>query len=439
MSRTLKILLMTALIAPAFVLGACSDDDDKPPLPGERISVIELQRDLQPDAPTADANAVLPPLPNAWQNDYWPQAGGYPNHVMQHPALGTSLKKVWSTSIGDGSRRALPLTAQPVVFDGRVYTIDTENFVQATDVKTGKSIWRTNTKPKGEDEDVIGGGVAFAGGKLYVISGFNDLLVLDPATGKIDKVVPLPSAARAAPTVIDDRVFVTTLDNRLLAFQATDGAKLWEYQGLSGDTGLVKQPSAGANRDIVVPVFSSGEVYALRVENGSVAWTENLSAVTQVGGIQSISAISGMPVLDTGLVIAASYGGGLAAIDERTGQKIWQREIGSAETPWVAGDWLYVLSTNGEVVGLHKLTGMIAWVNPLPSKVDEEPVQYAGPVLAGGRLYIVNTLGHLLVLEPTTGKVLQTVELGDPVKLAPVVAGNTLYILTEKGQLLAYR
>lgn len=433
-------LVKVALIGVGLIaLAGCGSDDEKPPLPGERISVIELARDLQPDTASAESAQKRPPLPNPWANEYWPQSGGYPNHVMQHPQLGAKISKVWSANIGEGSRRGLPLVAQPVVFDGRIYTIDGSNTVQATDIKTGKKLWRAIAKPKDEDEDVIGGGLALAGGRLFVTSGYNELMILDPEKGTKLKRIPLPSAARAAPTIMDERIFVTTLDNRLLAYQVSDGAKLWEYQGLAGETGLIKSPSAGANRDIVVPVFTSGEIYALRVENGSMAWTENLAAVTQVGGIQSITAISGMPVLDTGLVIAASYGGSIAAIDERTGQRIWQRDIGSAETPWIAGDWIFVLSTNQELIGLHKLTGMISWVIPLEKTVDDERVEYAGPVLAGNRLYVADSAGQLLVFDPLTGKKLATAAIGQPVKLAPIVAGNSLYILTEKGQLLAYR
>lgn len=412
-------------------------DEEKPPLPGERISVIALQRDLQPD--TAAEGAQTPSVPDVWQNAYWPQAGGFPNHVMQNPALGKNIQKVWDTDIGAGSRRGLPLTAQPIVADGRVYTLDTDSVVQATDIRTGEVVWRISVKPKREDEVVIGGGLSMSAGRLFVAAGYAEIAVIDVAKGAVMGRIPLPSAARAAPTILDERLYVTTLDNRLLAYQAMDGAKLWEFQGLPGETGLVRAASAGATRDIVVPVFSSGEIHALRVENGSVAWSESLSPVTQYGGIQSISAISGLPVLDSGLVIAASYGAKIAAIDERTGQRIWQRDIGSAQTPWVAGDWLYVLSTNNEVVALHKLTGQIKWVTPLKDKHDDGWIRYAGPVLAGGTLYVTSSLGDLLRLDPLTGQDLGTLAVGDPVKIAPIIANETLLLVTEDGTLAAYR
>ncbi len=412
-------------------------DDEKVPLPGERISVIALQRDLQPD--TATDGAQVPAVPDMWQNAYWPQAGGFPTHVMQNPALANTVQKAWDTDIGTGSRRGLPLTAQPIVADGRVFTLDTNSVVQATDLQSGKMIWRISVKPKREDEVVIGGGLSMSAGRLFVAGGYAEIAVVDVAKGVVMGRIPLPSAARAAPTILDERLYVTTLDNRLLAFQAMDGTKLWEFQGLPGETGLVRSASAGATRDIVVPVFSSGEIYALRVENGSVAWSESLSPVTQYGGIQSISAISGLPVLDTGLVIAASYGAKIVAIDERSGQRVWQRDIGSANTPWVAGDWVYVLSTNNEVVALHKLTGQIRWVTPLKDKHEDKWIQYSGPVLAGGTMYIASSEGHMLRIDPVTGQDLGVLDIGTSTKIAPIVANETLLLVTEDGTLVAYR
>ncbi|MES2728669.1 MAG: PQQ-binding-like beta-propeller repeat protein [Pseudomonadota bacterium] len=437
MNRFPRFCMLTFTALALAGCGSLFKDDDKPPLPGERISVIALQRDLQPD--TAAEGTQTPALPDPWQNAYWPQAGGFPTHVMQNPALGRQVQQVWSTDIGKGSSRGLPLTAQPIVADGRVYTLDTNSVVQATDLKTGDTLWRISVKPKREDEVVIGGGLSMSAGRLFVAAGYAEIAVVDVTKGVVMGRIPLPSAARAAPTVLDERIYVTTLDNRLLAFQALDGIKLWEFQGLPGETGLVRAASAGATRDIVVPVFSSGEIYALRVENGSVAWGENLGPVTEYGGIQSISAISGLPVLDTGLVIAASYGAKIAAIDERTGQRLWQRDIGSAHTPWVAGEWVYVLSTNNEIVALHKLTGQIRWVTPLKDKNKDKWIQYAGPVLAGNLLYVASSEGHLLRIDPLTGQDQGTLSIGSATKIAPIVANETLLLVTEDGSLIAYR
>lgn len=424
-------------------LAGCStfSSDDKKPLEGERISILELQKNLEPDSPALEGQGFIAPA--AWRNEFWPQAGGYPNHVMQHLLLGQELKQVWSADIGQGSTKELPLTAQPIIVDGKLFALDTDSMLTAFDTEKGKSLWKTNVANPKEDDPVIGGGVAYSKGKLYVTNGYDELLAVNPVDGSILWRAALPAPSRAAPTIMDERIFVTTLDNRLVALSTMDGQILWEHAGISESAGLVGAASPAASRDVVIPAFSSGEVYALRVENGSVAWTENLSSFSHAGGIAGISDIRGLPVIDKGLVIAISFGGRMMAIDERTGTRIWQREIGGSETPWVAGNHLFVISSEGTLVALGRDNGVIRWVTQLPRYKDMEdkkgPVFWTGPVLAGDRLIAVSSNGDVAEVEPNSGEIVRKWKVKGNFRIAPVVAGETLYLLSEDGTVMAFR
>ncbi len=423
-----------------LALAAC-DKSDKAPLKGDRLSVLELQKSLQPDAVSEDTAELV--VPKSWQNEFWPQAGGYPNHSMQHLALNEgAFKEAWSAKIGDGSTNELPLVAQPVVVDGRIYTLDTDSHLSAFDTKTGKQLWRTNVRDKDEDDPVIGGGMAFSNAVLYVTTGYDELLAVNPTNGKLFWRKDLPAPARAAPTIMDDRLYVSTLDSRLLALNPKDGNLLWEYVGISETAGLVGAASPAANYDIVVPVFSSGEMTALRVENGSVAWTDNLSNLRAMGGLASLSDIKGLPVIDKGLVIAVSFSGRIVAIDERSGNRVWQREIGGSQTPWVAGSHVFVVSEENELIALNRDNGAILWVTPLDKYEDGDKgdkVFWTGPIMAGGRLLLAATDGRLLEVVPETGKQLAQSRIGGSFIIPPVVADKTLYLLSENGTLMAFR
>lgn len=432
-----KNLLLLPLLA-LLALAACSDDD-KPPLEGKRISVLELQNALEPDDAALSAQGLVTPEP--WRNEFWPQAGGYPNHSMQNLALNTgALKRVWSADIGSGTTDELPLTAQPIVADGKVFTLDTESQLSAFDANSGKNIWRVNVRKKKEKDDpVIGGGVSFGGGVLYVTNGYDEVLALKPADGAVFWRKKIGGPSRSAPTILDQRVFVTTLDNRMLALNAVNGEVLWEYTGTAETAGLIGSASPAAGRDIVVPVFSSGEITALRVENGSVAWSDNLSSSRRLGNLDSITDIKAHPVIDKGLVVGISFSDRLVAIDERTGARAWQREIGGSSTPWMAGNYLFVLSLNNELIALGRETGSIIWVAKLPRFDGDDPILFTGPILAGGRLFVFGSGGRVIEIKPDTGKVITEWDAGDSVLIAPVIAGGTMYMLSEDGTLSAYR
>lgn len=440
-----RIIAAIALLS----LSACSLADgvfspkSKKRLEGDRISVLELQKQLEPDGADIMDETLI--LPAAWKNEFWPQAGGYPNHSMQHLSLGTGpLALQWKADIGVGTNDEIPLTSTPIVVDGRIFAVDGFSVVSAYNAKDGKRLWQKSIKDPEEDDIVIGGGLAFASGKLYATNGYDEIIALRPDSGEILWRKPLPAPSRAAPTIMDGRVFVTTLDNRLLALNPDTGDLLWKHEGLAEAAGLVGAASPAANRDIVVPAFTSGEVVALRVENGSVAWSDNLSSVRNTGGgLSGLAAVRALPVLDKGLVIAISYSGRLVAIDERTGSRIWQREISGTQLPWVAGGYVFVLSEANELIALSRDNGAIQWVTALGSWREESSkkgaIRWSGPVLAGGRLIAVGNHGKLVEVKPDTGEITGETALERPVTMPPVVADDTLYLLGDDGTLMAYR
>jgi outer membrane protein assembly factor BamB len=441
----MKINALCLLAIGLTSLSACgifSSEDEKPPLPGERVSVLQLQRNLEDNDVTLKATGFI--APEQWANEFWPQVGGDPSHAMGQLALSpNALTKLWQVSIGSGSKTGFPITAQPVVSNGRIFTLDTSSKITAYDVNTGKQLWRNNVRPKGEDELVLGGGIVATPQMIYVTNGYNELLALNPQSGGIVYRIKLPSPSRAAPTVHNGRVFIVTLDNRLLALNAQDGSTLWDYQALSEDTSLVGAASPTVTDNVVVAAFSSGELTALNPQSGAVMWSEDLAPSVRVGGLVSLPDIQALPVIDKGKVFGISFGGRMMAFDEMTGAPQWQRDLNGADTPWVAGNFIFLITSMNELTAISRDTGALAWVKPLGSyfKLPEgrSNTLWNGPILAGGRLIITAPEGSVLEIDPNTGDLLRRFGAGAVVSVPPIVAGQTLFLLTADGQLKAYR
>ena len=134
--------LFIGLVA-TLLLSACSyfnGEQQETILPGERISVLDLQKELTPLA-TAEATPIeIAPTAN---NEDWPQSGGYPHHIMQNLSLGqiANLERIWSEDAGKGSDDKLPLNAPPVIANGAVFTLDSNLRVSAFHTQTGQKFW----------------------------------------------------------------------------------------------------------------------------------------------------------------------------------------------------------------------------------------------------------------------------------------------------------
>ncbi len=434
-------LVVLALLP--WALAACDTwfgSAEAPPLPGERISVLVHERTLTPDPGAGDTQILLPP-PTV--NVAWPQSGGYANHAMHHIAMDASPTRRWSTSIGSGSDNDERIVAQPVVADGRLFAMDSASRVAAFDVESGRRLWEAELTPEEEDDDHISGGVAYEDGRVFAATGFAQVVALDAATGDELWRQTVTSPMRAAPSVRNGRAIVVTIDNHVSALSADTGEPLWTYSGPDGSSSLLGGASPAIDDGVVVVPFNTGELAALVEGTGQLLWSDSLAPPRRTEVLSSVSAIHGNPVIDRGRVLAASYGGLIAAIDLRSGRRLWDKDVGGLNSPWVAGSYVFLLTNDNELICIGRNSGRIHWVASLPRFEDEEdrtdPIVWAGPVLASDRLIVAGTSGEALAVSPYSGQILGRVELQDPVSIPPVIAGGTVYFLTDDADIVAYR
>ena len=425
-------------------------------LKGERISVMAADISLKPDPDLAKTDVVLPP---PYTNGEWPEPGGYAANAMYHLKAGGPLRTAWQADTGKGSDDDSRLTAPPVVSGGRIFVLDAQAHIFAFDARSGRPLWNRNLAPQGPDDfnffglmgpDMsidpskgFGGGVALDAGKVFVSTGFGSVFALDAATGKqlwkSDLEVPIVNA----PVANGGRVFVSSQDNHFVALSENDGHTLWDHQGISESAGILTSTSAAVAGDYVIVPYSSGELYAIRVENGRAEWNDMLTKAGTVTALSELDDIAGRPVVDRDMVFAISHSGMMAAISLNTGEREWSRDVGGIQTPWVAGDFVYVLTTDGQVLCLERKDGRVKWVHQLPrwagSSNSDDPIVWSGPVLVSDRLILVSSAGKAVSLSPYSGTLLGRIDIPDGTYIAPVVANGTLYLLTNGAQLIAMR
>jgi outer membrane protein assembly factor BamB len=420
--------------------GFYGESERKSKLLGERISVMALARALTPDVQLA---GMVVNLPRPVLNADWPQPGGNADHVMQHPAFGDLPKKLWSVDIGAGATDDAALLASPVLQDSRIFTLDSEGTLAAFDANTGARFWRLNTRSPDEDDVVFSGAITTGAGMVFAATGVGQVIAASMETGKELWRVDAPGPIRGAPTYSDGRLFMTTIDNKAVAFSVKSGERLWTHSGIVEIAALLGGASPAVRDNVVIVPYSSGEIFALKAETGRVFWMDSLSDVQRTNAISNLADIRGNPVIDRDIVIAMSHSGRVTALDFKTGVRVWDRRIGGINTPWVAGDFVFLLSNAAEVIALTRRDGRVRWLTQLPQFKDPEQrqtgIQYTGPVLAGDRLVVSSSLGELHAISPYTGQVLGNIDVKAPVFIPPIVAGATIYVLTDKGRLIAYR
>jgi outer membrane protein assembly factor BamB len=441
--RTGRIALALALVA---TLGGCGlfkhhvDRGPKTAVLGNRVSVLNTGSDAVVDPALADVPVVVP---EAAVNDSWAQPGGNATKTMGNPALPLALHPGWATKIRGGDITAR-IGSTPAIADGRLYLVDADAVVEAFDAKTGSRLWQTPLDNSKRDMAVrFGGGISFDNGHVYATTGRGDAAALDAKTGKLLWKVRPAGPLRGAPAVGGGSVYVLTQDNQIYALKPDTGETAWTVSATLETSGVFGVGTPAIAQGTVVAGFSSGELSALRYENGRIVWQDQLSRTAISTSVSVISDIDASPVIADGKVYAIGQGGRMVAMDLVTGQRLWELVIGGINTPWLAGEWLFVVTDEAKVICIARTTGKIRWISQLPRYRDpkkrDKPIEYYGPVLAGGRLMVVNSRGQLINVAVADGKIGTSTNAGKGFYLPPVVANNMLYLIDVKGRLSTWR
>ncbi|WP_442680275.1 outer membrane protein assembly factor BamB family protein [Sphingomonas sp. ASY06-1R] len=442
-SRRARAMMALALVA---TLGGCGlfkgrgDRGPKTAVLGQRVSVLNTGSDVVVDPSLADVPVTVP---EPVVNTEWTQPGGNATKSMGNPALAAALHEAWSATIkgGDITQR---IGSPPVISDGKLFIIDADAVIHAYDAATGATVWQTAIDSVKRDKVVLfGGGVSVEAGKVYATTGRGDAVALEAATGKLLWKVRPAGPLRGAPAIGGGNIYALTQDNQILALNPATGATLWTVSATLQTSGVLGVGGPAVAQGTVVAGFSSGELSALRFENGRIVWQDQLSRTSISTSVSVISDIDASPVIDQGKVYAIGLGGRMVAMDLVSGQRLWELTIGGINTPWLAGEWLFVVTDEAKLICIARTTGKIRWISQLPRyrdpKKKDKPISWYGPTLAGGRLLVVSDQGQMVNVAVADGAIGTSVKAGKSFYLPPVVANSTLYLLDAKGRITTWR
>lgn len=442
--------ILSAWTLAALFLSACAEREII--LPGERLSV----RDALNSAAEGDGDGAEPldatravstaiTLPAQVNHAAWTHRGGTASHKIAHPALGSTLARVWASNIGSGDSRKARITADPVVAEGRIFTQDSRSRVMAHSTE-GRTLWSVDMTPaRDRNSDASGGGLAYGGGRLFVTTGFGELSALDPASGAVLWRQRFDAPVAGAPTVLGDLVYVASRDNRAFAVKADNGRLTWQLPGTPAISATVNGSAPAVTERVAIFPFGSAELVAALRQGGIRVWAATLSGERRGRAYAGITDVASDPVVDGSVIYAASSSGRLAAMKSSSGERIWTATEGALSPVWPVGGSVFLVSEEARLLRLDAETGDEIWAVDLPYYKKQNPrrqekvFSHYGPILAGGRLIVASDDGKLRSFSPQSGALISEVDLPGGATTNPVVVNRTLYVVTGNGQLHAFR
>ncbi len=235
-----------------------------------------------------------------------------------------------------------------------------------------------------------------------------------------------------------------------------DGHTVWsksfleEYGFMEGYGGRTQ--TATIDEDRVVISFSStswGKLakplhryFAFDKRTGELIWVSTPAPSQADKNTQSTPAVA--VVNGRRLIIAGNGGGGIYAIEARTGKPVWSFQLskrGINTSVVVHGYVVYVAHSEenidkpdmGRVVAIDATgSGDVTQTHEIWRSAVSSG--FPSPALAAGRLYVVDNSANLHVLDAATGeRIGEEVSLGKVGKASPVIADGKIYVTEVNG------
>ncbi len=444
---------IAALIVSLLVAGCGSDGpvdaitslnpfkSEEQKLPGERRAALP---GTDPAAQVAGQPASIG-APAALAD--WSQPGGNPANDPGNVAGSVTGTRSWSVRAGEpgssgrfgfSSGKSVRVSARPVAVGGFIYVYDPSGNVSAHSVTNGGRSWRVNVRPGGERDSVSGGGLSVAGGKVFVATGYGEMIALDAGNGATLWRVRIDAPARSAPTAAGGLVFAVAQSGAIIALDQATGKEVWTASSGGTGAGLLGSSSPAVAGNLMVAPTSSGEILAFDAASGAPKWGATVAGGSRASAVTSLQDASASPVIHDGIVYATGVGGALIAVSAATGETVWSQTIGSAHTPIVSGGALFLIDLDDRMVAFDRAKGTALWATQLPvTRTRASRTTWAGPVLVGGRLTAVSVDGSIIQVDARTGEAGAPSQVGLDGAIAPIVVNGGVVVLGGDGTLSA--
>lgn len=264
-------------------------------------------------------------------------------------------------------------------------------------------------------------------GRVFFGSDDGALTAVEAGTGRVVWRYETRGAVRGAPAYDSGVLYFTTAEDRLYAIEARSGRWRWHYEREAPEGFTIHgQSGAVVSGGRVFAGFSDGHVVALDARSGDVLWARELGE----GGTYVDADGTPAPSPDGKSIYVAAYRGGVYALEALDGAVRWRYPVEGATRATLDEDRIYFASA---VDGVHALDrqGRLVWRQVVRQG------SLSPPILSERYLVITASDAGVYVASRETGKLLGFFKAGGGVSAEPVINGSSLHFLSNTGFLYA--
>ena len=331
-----------------------------------------------------------------------------------------TLDREWSVSNGNDSLYGRLI---PVVYDGKVFFINSLGYISSVDLDTGKLVWSKDT------QDVVSSGldVNFKTISYGTLDG--NLVAIDYENGNEIWRSPTSSESLSPPVNSGSHIIIQTIDGRVAGYELKTGKRDWFHQTVLPSLTLRGTSRPFIDQGFIFTGFASGKIAMIYPDSGAIRLELPVTLNEGKSELERIVDIDGRSIIVNNLLVAASYQGNLTAINLRDGRPTWQEEISSVKDLTSNGNRIIAVDSKGLVKAFGTATGARIW-----EQEDLKLRKLTAPASISNLVAIGDFEGYIHLLNAQTGNFEGREKVSRNAITEIVSQGSYLLVADESGR-----
>ncbi|MGY3930770.1 WD40 domain-containing protein [Aeromonas encheleia] len=342
----------------------------------------------------------------------------------------------WSSSVGDGIGDFYS-QLKPAVEEDHIYAAARDGDVTAFDRKSGQVLWSVDLAELPANVDKrsarLSGGLVSRYGKLFLGSENGVVYALNEADGEVLWQTTVPGEVVASPAVEDGRVVVLTTSGRLIALDTDEGKQQWTLSEEQPPLTLRSASAPVITNGAVLYGRADGKVGIALLSNGQPVRQSKVADPRGATELDRMVDVDATPLIAGDELYAIAYNGQLMARKLMTGDEVWKRKYSGYRDLAVTGNAIVLTDSRSHLFAVDRRNGLELWSN---TQLENRSV--TAPVIFGDYVVVGDVEGYLYWLDRTDGTIKAMQQLDSSgLYAAPLVDGDTLYVQSRGGKLYA--
>ena len=332
-----------------------------------------------------------------------------------------NLNSQWNKKFGSDNNfgRLVPAFSNDTIIH-----ISSNGYLAAINSNSGSDLWTRET------EDLASGAITVGFKKIFYGTLNGDLVTLDLRDGAEIWRSQTSSEILSPPVTNGSTVAAQTSDGKITGFSVKDGEQKWVHQNTIPKLTLRGTATPILSKGFIFTGFANGKVSMIYPDSGAIRLEIPVTINEGKSELERVVDVDGKSIVSDNILVSASYQGNITAIDLQQGQVAWQEKISSIHDLAVVRSRIIAIDEKDSIKGFGLTSGAILW--------QQDGLKLRGissPAALGSNFVVGDFEGYVHILDAKNGSFVGRKKVSNRPILEVVSEGSYLVVVDDSGRL----